>query len=59
MRTGATNRLLPEYIHEFGCEEWNAVYDARRHFAEPHTDKKVVPGSDMQSRSFRRAVEAE
>jgi hypothetical protein len=37
--------LLPEYIEEHGCEDWNVAYDARGNFHEPHTDRKVPLGT--------------
>lgn len=34
-----TQGLLPDYIEEHGCDDWNVVFDARGHFHEPHTGK--------------------
>ena len=32
--------LLPDYIEENGVS-WNVVYDARGHFEEPHTNRRI------------------
>jgi hypothetical protein len=40
-----TQTLLPDYIAEFGCEDWLVVYDARGHLYEPHTDLMVPLGT--------------
>ena len=32
--------LLPDYIEEHGVD-WNVVYDARGHFEEPHTNRRI------------------
>lgn len=40
-----TQRLLPEYMVENGCEDWDVVFDARGHFIEPHTKKNVPLGT--------------
>jgi hypothetical protein len=37
--------LLPDYIEEFSYEHWNVVYDARGHFAEPHTNLSLGCGT--------------
>ena len=34
-----TQTLLPDYIEEHGCHNWNVVYDARGHLYEPHPPK--------------------
>ena len=36
--------LLPDYIEENGVD-WNVVYDARGHFEEPHTNRRVGCGT--------------
>jgi Topoisomerase 6 subunit A/Spo11, Toprim domain len=36
--------LLPDYIEEHG-EDWNVVYDARGHFIEPHTNRRIGCGT--------------
>jgi hypothetical protein len=36
--------LLPDYIEEHGVD-WNVVYDARGHFIEPHTNKRLGCGT--------------
>jgi hypothetical protein len=36
--------LLPDYIEEHGVD-WNVVYDARGHFEEPHTNRRVGCGT--------------
>jgi hypothetical protein len=36
--------LLPDYIDEFGVD-WNVVYDARGHFEEPHTERRIGCGT--------------
>ena len=40
-----TQVLLPEYMEEHGCDDWNVAYDARGNFHEPHTKKKVPLGT--------------
>ena len=30
-----TQTLLPDYMREHGCEDWDVVFDARGHFNEP------------------------
>jgi hypothetical protein len=37
--------LLPNYIEEHGCEDWKVVYDARGHFEEPHTNRRIGCGT--------------
>jgi hypothetical protein len=39
-----TQTLLPNYMEETGVD-WNVVYDARGHFAEPHTDNNFGIGT--------------
>src|SRR5262249_48696699 len=36
--------LLPDYIEEHGVD-WNVVYDARGHFQEPHTNRRIGCGT--------------
>jgi hypothetical protein len=36
--------LLPNYIEEHGVD-WNVVYDARGHFEEPHTSRRIGCGT--------------
>jgi hypothetical protein len=36
--------LLPDYIEEHGVS-WNVVYDARGHFEEPHTNRRIGCGT--------------
>jgi hypothetical protein len=36
--------LLPDYIEERGVD-WNVVYDARGHFLEPHTNRRIGCGT--------------
>jgi hypothetical protein len=36
--------LLPDYIEEHGVD-WNVVYDARGHFLEPHTNRRIGCGT--------------
>jgi hypothetical protein len=35
-----TQTLLPDYMEEYGCTDWNVVFDARGRFREPHTENK-------------------
>jgi hypothetical protein len=36
--------LVPDYIEEKGVD-WNVVYDARGHFQEPHTNRRIGCGT--------------
>ena len=36
--------LLPDYIEEHGVD-WDVVYDARGHFEEPHTNRRIGCGT--------------
>jgi hypothetical protein len=36
--------LLPDYIEELGVD-WDVVYDARGHFEEPHTNRRLGCGT--------------
>ena len=40
-----TQTLLPDYMEEHGCVDWDVAYDARGHFHEPHTKKTVALGT--------------
>jgi hypothetical protein len=40
-----TQTLLPDYIEEHGCDDWNVIYDARGHFEEPHTNRRIGCGT--------------
>ena len=51
-----TQGLLPDYIEEHGCDDWNVVFDARGHFHEPHTGEGVPLGT-IEVRRFLRAIE--
>jgi hypothetical protein len=46
--------LLPSYIEEKGVD-WNVVYDARGHFAEPHTNISIGCGT-IGVRNYIRAM---
>jgi hypothetical protein len=48
--------LLPNYIEEHGVA-WNVVYDARGHFEEPHTNRKIGCGT-IAVGSYLRALRA-
>jgi hypothetical protein len=39
-----SQNLLPDYIEEHGVD-WNVVYDARGHFEEPHTNRRIGCGT--------------
>src|SRR5579864_9495852 len=34
--------VLPAFMAEYDCEDWDLIWDARGHFREPHTGE-VVP----------------
>src|SRR5690349_1976709 len=34
--------LLPQYMEEYNCDDWDLIWDARGHITEPHTGE-VVP----------------
>ncbi len=36
-----TQTMLPNYIEDHGCYDWNVVYDARGHLYEPHPPKGI------------------
>jgi hypothetical protein len=46
--------LLPDYIEEHSAA-WNVVYDARGHFAEPHTSRSIGCGT-IEVRNYLDAV---
>ena len=50
-----TQQLLPDYIDEKGVH-WNVVFDARGHFEEPHTAKRVDLGT-LQVRNYLRRID--
>src|SRR5262249_16076823 len=43
--------LLPQYMEEYDCDDWDLIWDARGHFAEPHTGE-VVPIGTLQVRQY-------
>jgi hypothetical protein len=49
--------LLPDYIQEHPeeTETWNVVYDARGHFEEPHTNRRIGCGT-LEVRNYLRAI---
>jgi hypothetical protein len=46
--------LLPDYIEERGVS-WNVVYDARGHFEEPHTNRRIGCGT-IEVRNYLEAM---
>src|SRR5262249_48724564 len=46
--------LLPDYIEEHGVD-WNVVYDARGHFEEPHTNRRIGCGT-IEVSNYLRAI---
>ncbi|MBB4369116.1 hypothetical protein GGD63_001904 [Bradyrhizobium sp. cir1] len=50
--------LLPNYIEEHGVG-WNVVYDARGHFEEPHTNRRIGCGTIEVGNYLRRVKEPE
>ena len=50
-----TQTLLPTYMREHDCEDWDVVFDARGHFTEPHT-KKTVPLGTLDVRNYLRNI---
>jgi hypothetical protein len=46
--------LLPAYIDEHGVD-WNVVYDARGHFMEPHTNRRIGCGT-IEVRNYLHAL---
>jgi DNA topoisomerase 6 subunit A-like protein len=37
--------LLIDYMEEHDCSDWDIIWDARGHFAEPHTRREVALGT--------------
>lgn len=52
-----TQTLLPDYIETHQRQDWNVVFDARGHFAEPHTAKEVALGT-LDVRSYLKSISA-
>ena len=50
-----TQTLLPDYMEENGCTDWDVAFDARGHFHEPHTNKNVALGT-IDVRKYLRNV---
>src|SRR5262249_59945491 len=50
-----TQVLLPRYIEENCCDDWNVVYDARGHFEEPHTNRRIGCGT-LEVRNYLAAM---
>jgi hypothetical protein len=50
--------LLPDYIEEHGVK-WNVVYDARGHFEEPHTERRIGVGTIEIGNYLRAMTEPE
>jgi hypothetical protein len=48
--------LLPDYIEEHGVA-WHVVYDARGHFEEPHTNRRIGCGT-LEVGNYLHAVKA-
>jgi len=48
-----TQVLLPDYVAEHDCSDWDVVFDARGHLKEPHTDL-VVPLGTLDVRDYVR-----
>ena len=46
--------LLPDYIEEHGVD-WDVVYDARGHFEEPHTNRRIGCGT-IEVRNYLKAA---
>ena len=46
--------LLPDYIEEYGVD-WSVVYDARGHFEEPHTNRRIGCGT-IEVRNYLNAA---
>ena len=46
--------LLPDYIEEHGVD-WDVVYDARGHFVEPHTNRRIGCGT-IEVGNYLRAI---
>ncbi len=50
--------LLPDYIEEHGID-WDVVYDARGHFEEPHTNRRIGCGTIEVGNYLHRLKEPE
>jgi hypothetical protein len=37
--------LLIDYMEEYDCSDWDIIWDARGHFAEPHTGREIPLGT--------------
>jgi hypothetical protein len=48
--------LLPDYIEEHGVS-WNVVFDARGHFEEPHTNRRIGCGT-IEVGNYLRAIKS-
>ena len=46
--------LLPDYVEEHGVD-WDLVYDARGHFEEPHTNRRIGCGT-IEVRNYLQAL---
>jgi hypothetical protein len=46
--------LLPNYIEETGVD-WDVIYDARGHFEEPHTNRRIGRGT-LEVRDYLREM---
>jgi DNA topoisomerase 6 subunit A-like protein len=46
-----TQTLLPDYMEENDCEDWDVIWDARGNFAEPYT-KRTVPIGTLEVRQY-------
>ena len=46
--------LLPDYVEEHGVD-WDVVYDARGHFEEPHTNRRIGCGT-IEVRNYLKAA---
>jgi hypothetical protein len=46
-----TQTLLPDYITEYGCDDWDVVFDTRGHFTEAHTGL-IVPLGTLDVRRY-------
>jgi Topoisomerase 6 subunit A/Spo11, Toprim domain len=46
--------LLPDYVEEHGVD-WDVVYDARGHFEEPHTNRRIDCGT-IEVRNYLDAI---
>jgi hypothetical protein len=46
-----TQKLLPDYMEEHDCDDWDVVWDARGTFHEPHT-KRAIPIGTLEVRQY-------